>query len=214
MMRSKAKNLALSLLQINAIQLSPQKPFTWASGIQSPIYCDNRLSLSHPDLRSEIKRELCARVKTVEMPIDTIVGVATAGIPQAALMADALGLPLLYVRSKPKGHGRENLIEGQVRPEMKRAIILEDLISTGQSSLKAVAAIREIGIEVAEVLSIFTYGLDASASAFEAAKCHSHSLTDYATLIEVAEEKGFISTEEKSVLKEWRKDPKNWNSKS
>jgi len=214
MMRSKAKNLALSLLQINAIQLSPQKPFTWASGIQSPIYCDNRLSLSHPDLRAEIKRELCARAKMSETPIDTIVGVATAGIPQAALMADTLDLPLLYVRSKPKGHGRQNLIEGQVRPEMKRAIILEDLISTGQSSLKAVAAIREIGIEVAEVLSIFTYGLDASASAFEAAKCPSHSLTDYATLIEVAEEEGYINTEEKSVLKEWRKDPKNWNSKS
>lgn len=213
MMRSKAKNLALYLLQINAIQLSPQKPFTWASGIQSPIYCDNRLSLSHPALRSEIKQELCARVTAADATIDTIVGVATAGIPQAALMADALDLPLLYVRSKPKGHGRQNLIEGQVLPTMKRAIVMEDLISTGQSSLKAVSAIREIGIEVAEVLSIFTYGLDASATAFDEAKCNSYSLTDYATLIEVAEEEGYISAEDKAVLKEWRKDPKNWNSK-
>src|SRR6056297_1775825 len=210
MMRSKAQNLALSLLQINAIQLSPQKPFTWASGIQSPIYCDNRLSLSHPDLRTEIKRELCARAKMSETPIDTIVGVATAGIPQAALMADTLDLPLLYVRSKPKGHGRQNLIEGQVLPDMKRAVVIEDLISTGQSSLKAVDAIRDQGIEVVEVISIFTYGLDASRIAFEKANCATFSLTDYSTLLEVAAEEGVIQASDIAVLEKWREAPKRW----
>lgn len=210
-METTAKEIALSLLQINAIQLSPQKPFTWASGIQSPIYCDNRLSLSYPELRKRIKKELCATIKGLKKPIDTVVGVATAGIPQAALIADEMDLPLLYVRSKPKGHGRQNLIEGRVLSEMNRAIVIEDLISTGQSSLKAVAAIRETGIEVAGVLSIFTYGLDASKKAFESGECPNYSLTTYDTLIDVAVEGGFVNTADIELLKEWRKDPKNWN---
>jgi len=213
-MRSQAQQLALSLLQINAIQLSPQKPFTWASGLLSPIYCDNRVSLSHPALRKEIKEALCARIVEQHESVDTIIGVATAGIPQAALVADALELPLLYVRSKPKGHGRQNLIEGQVRAEMKRGVVIEDLISTGQSSLKAVAAIRETGIEVVETMSIFTYGLAAAAEAFSEANCPMYSLTDYATLIEVAEEEGTIKAEDKKMLTAWRKNPKEWNSKS
>jgi orotate phosphoribosyltransferase len=209
-MKTPAKNLAYALLQINAIQLSPQKPFTWASGIQSPIYCDNRVTLSHPRLRSEIKNQLGKHIKTLGPQIDVVVGVATAGIPQAALIADELDLPLLYVRSKPKGHGRQNLIEGQVRAEMQRAVVIEDLISTGQSSLKAVSAIRDQNIEIASVLSIFTYGLDASKVAFEQADCPSYSLTDYSTLIEVAAEKGLIQDSDIAVLEKWREDPKNW----
>lgn len=210
-METTAKTIALSLLQINAIQLSPQKPFTWASGIRSPIYCDNRLTLSYPELRNRIKKGLCTTIHEINTPIDTVVGVATAGIPQAALVADELDMPMLYVRSKPKGHGRKNLIEGQVLPDMNRAIVIEDLISTGQSSLKAVAAIRETGIEVAGVLSIFTYGLDASRDAFSKSECPSYSLTTYDALIDVAVEGGFVAASDIELLKEWREDPKNWN---
>ncbi|NBB89208.1 MAG: orotate phosphoribosyltransferase [Bacteroidetes bacterium] len=210
-METTAKTIALSLLQINAIQLSPQKPFTWASGIRSPIYCDNRLSLAYPELRNRIKKELCASIHEINTPIDTVVGVATAGIPQAALVAAELDIPMLYVRSKPKGHGRKNLIEGQVLPDMNRAIVIEDLISTGQSSLKAVDAIRETGIEVAGVLSIFTYGLDASRDAFSKSGCPSYSLTTYDALIDVAVEGGFVDASDIELLKEWREDPKNWN---
>ena len=210
-MKTPAKKLAQSLLQINAIQLNPQKPFQWASGLRSPIYCDNRLSLSHPKLRKDIKVQLCQHIQGLDATIDVVVGVATAGIPQAALIADALDLPLLYVRSKPKAHGRQNLIEGQIQHEMNRAVVIEDLISTGQSSLKAVSAIRENGMEVAEVLSIFTYGLDASREAFAEADCTSYSLTDYSTLIEVALEEGTIKDKDIAVLRAWRKDPKSWN---
>ncbi|SRR6056297_1649180 len=209
-MKTPAKNLADSLLQINAIQLSPQKPFTWASGIKSPIYCDNRLTLSHPSLRKEITELLSKHIQTLKPPVDLVVGVATAGIPQAALIAEALALPLLYVRSKPKGHGRQNLIEGQVLPDMKRAVVIEDLISTGQSSLKAVDAIRDQGIEVVEVISIFTYGLDASRIAFEKANCATFSLTDYSTLLEVAAEEGVIQASDIAVLEKWREAPKRW----
>jgi len=210
-MKTPAKKLAQSLLQINAIQLNPQKPFQWASGLRSPIYCDNRLSLSHPKLRKDIKVQLCQHIQDLDPTIDVVVGIATAGIPQAALIADALDLPLLYVRSKPKAHGRQNLIEGQIQHEMNRAVVIEDLISTGQSSLKAVSAIRENGMEVAEVLSIFTYGLDASRQAFAEADCTSYSLTDYSTLIEVALEEGTIKDKDIAVLRAWRKDPKSWN---
>jgi orotate phosphoribosyltransferase len=210
-MKTPGKKLAQSLLQINAIQLNPQKPFQWASGLLSPIYCDNRLSLSHPKLRKDIKVQLCQHIQGLDPSIDVVVGVATAGIPQAALIADALDLPLLYVRSKPKAHGRQNLIEGQIQHEMNRAVVIEDLISTGQSSLKAVSAIRENGMEVAEVLSIFTYGLDASREAFAEADCTSYSLTDYSTLIEVALEEGTIKDTDIAVLRAWRKDPKSWN---
>jgi len=209
-MKTPAKNLADSLLQINAIQLSPQKPFTWASGIKSPIYCDNRLTLSHPSLRKEITELLSKHIQTLKPPVDLVVGVATAGIPQAALIAEALALPLLYVRSKPKGHGRQNLIEGQVLPDMKRAVVIEDLISTGQSSLKAVDAIRDQGIEVVEVISIFTYGLDASRIAFKKANCATFSLTDYSTLLEVAAEEGVIQASDIAVLEKWREAPKRW----
>jgi orotate phosphoribosyltransferase len=213
-MESTDKDLALSLLQIKAIQLSPQKPFTWASGLKSPIYCDNRLSLSHPALRTSIKNMICSRIRQLSGEVNVIAGVATAGIPQATLVAHQLELPLLYVRSKPKGHGRKNLIEGQVLENMDRAVVIEDLISTGQSSLKAVNALREIGIEVVEVISIFTYGLDAAQNAFKNAQCPSFSLTNYQTLLEVAQDNEMILPDERNILRRWRENPKLWTEEN
>ncbi len=213
-MESADKDLARSLLQIKAIQLSPQKPFTWASGLKSPIYCDNRLSLSHPDLRTTIKNMICSRIQQLSAEVNVIAGVATAGIPQATLVAHQLELPLIYVRSKPKGHGRKNLIEGQMLENMHRAIVIEDLISTGQSSLKAVNALREIGIEVVEVISIFTYGLEAAKNAFNEAQCPFYSLTNYQTLLEVAQHNEMILPDERDILRRWRENPQLWTEEN
>lgn len=213
-MESADKDLARSLLQIKAIQLSPQKPFTWASGLKSPIYCDNRLSLSHPDLRTTIKNMICSRIQQLSAEVNVIAGVATAGIPQATLVAHQLELPLIYVRSKPKGHGRKNLIEGQMLENMHRAIVIEDLISTGQSSLKAVNALREIGIEVVEVISIFTYGLEAAKNAFKEAQCPFYSLTNYQTLLEVAQHNEMILPDERDILRRWRENPQLWTEEN
>jgi len=202
--------IAAQLLQIKAIQLSPQKPFTWASGRKSPIYCDNRLSLSHPEIRNLIRdafAEQCTSLPGVNM----IAGVATAGIPMASILADQLELPLVYVRSKAKGHGRQNKIEGDLSLQNSKARGIEDLISTGGSSLEAVEALKEAGIEVLGVMAIFTYGFEESYEAFRQAACPLYTLSDFETLLEQAQKSSYISSEEVTLLNEWRKDPIAWD---
>ncbi len=203
-----AATIASHLLQINAIKLSPQKPFTWASGIQSPIYCDNRIALSFPEVRKAIIDGFVAESKALE-PFDVVAGVATAGIPHGALLADALGLPFIYVRSKPKGHGRQNQIEGLVK-EGARALVVEDLISTGGSAVKAVDALREAGITAAGVLAIFTYGFPEAEAAFQKAGCPFRALSNYDALLSQAAATAYIKEEEVAALSAWRKSPKTW----
>lgn len=197
-----AQEIARYLLQINAIKLSPQSPFTWASGIQSPIYCDNRIVLSYPDIRNFVKQSFVETARQFS-DVDMIAGVATAGIPHGMLLADALGLPFVYVRSKAKGHGRQNLIEGQLKPDAK-VLVVEDLISTGGSCLKAVEALRQEGVEVRGVLAIFSYGFDAARRAFEAADCPFQTLSNYEVLIEEAVQMGYVEGADVELLKRWR----------
>jgi orotate phosphoribosyltransferase len=205
---SLASDVAEHLLQIKAIKLSPQSPFTWASGIQSPIYCDNRISLSYPKVRKVIKEGFVAHAKAFG-DCNVIAGVATAGIPHGALLADALGLPFIYVRSKPKSHGRQNLIEGEL-PSNAKVLVIEDLISTGGSCIQAVDALREDGAEVLGVLAIFTYGLSKADENFSKANCKFATLSDYDTLLEKATEIGYIEKEALQTLKDWREDPEHW----
>jgi orotate phosphoribosyltransferase len=171
------------LLQIGAVKLSPNEPFTWASGKKSPIYCDNRLTLSYPEVRRLICQSFVDKIKENFKDVEVIAGVATGGIAHGALVAEALGLPLIYVRDKPKGHGRMNLIEGHLEAG-KRVVVIEDLISTGGSSLKAVEGIRESGGNVLGLLAIFTYGFEAANKAFEAANCPFDTLTNFTSLLE------------------------------
>lgn len=203
--------LAEELLKCQAVVLSPDNPFTWSSGWQSPIYCDNRLTLSYPDLRTDICHQLVMLINRQFADVTAVAGVATAGIPQGALIADRLALPFLYVRSKPKGHGRENLIEGRL-PQKAKVVVVEDLISTGGSSLKAIEALRKAGAEVIGLVSIFTYGFEEADKQMAAAKVKSYSLTDYDTLTGVAFSKGYITQDEKllNTLNDWRKDPARW----
>lgn len=201
--------VAKALLEIEAVKIQPAQPFTWASGWKSPIYCDNRLTLSHPEIRSMIKKGLAALVQEKFEGIDGIAGVATAGIPQAALIADYLQIPMLYVRSKPKGHGRENMIEGSI-PQGSTLIVIEDLISTGGSSLKAVDALKEAGYQVAGLLAIFTYGFDLAVQNFSDAKVPFHTLSSYDELLETALEENYIKSEAMSTLKSWRTNPAEW----
>ncbi|MCB0618580.1 MAG: orotate phosphoribosyltransferase [Saprospiraceae bacterium] len=199
-----AAEVARKLLQIKAIKLSPQKPFTWASGIQSPIYCDNRIILSFPSVRNFIKQAL-----TVEAAkfgeFDAVAGVATAGIAHGMLLADAIGKPFAYVRSKPKEHGRQNQVEGRINSG-ERVLVVEDLISTGGSSLQAVEVLREAGCEVVGVLAIFSYGFDKAERAFAAARCPFRTLSNYETLIRAAMETGDISGEDLQMLTSWRSE--------
>lgn len=204
-----AEKVAESLLTIKAIKLSPEKPFTWSSGWKSPIYCDNRLSLSFPDVRNLIKNQLAEAIKSQFQGAEAIAGVATAGIPQGALVADLLSLPFLYVRSKPKGHGMENLIEGKVDAGQK-VVVVEDLISTGGSSLSAVKALREAGAAVLGMAAIFTYGFPVADQNFKEAEVPLVVLSDYAALLQHAQQKGTISEQQIPVLNEWRKNPENW----
>jgi orotate phosphoribosyltransferase len=204
-----ARDVARKLLEIGAIKLSLQNPFQWSSGWLSPIYCDNRLSLSYPDIRSFIKRGLSNLVTLHFKQAESIAGVATAGIPQGALIADSLNLPFAYVRSKPKGHGMENLIEGQVA-EGRKVVVVEDLVSTGGSSLKAAEALRAAGCEVLGMVSIFTYGFDLAEKNFEQAKLPLHSLSNYEILIQEAEKLGIISAGEIASLQAWRQAPDQW----
>ncbi|WP_343306454.1 orotate phosphoribosyltransferase [Chitinophaga niabensis] len=203
------KQVAEKLLQIQAVKLSPAKPFTWASGWKSPIYCDNRTVLSFPYIRDYIKSELSNTVFESFPDAAVIAGVATAGIPHGALVADQLKLPFIYVRSKPKEHGMGNQIEGVLQPGQP-VVVIEDLISTGKSSLEAVQAIRAAGGEVIGMVSIFNYGFDIAVKAFEAAGVTYKSLSNYSALIELAVEKGLVSATEQETLQAWRSAPDVW----
>ena len=208
-MNTLEKIFAAKLLNIKAIKLQPENPFTWASGWKSPFYCDNRKTLSYPDLRNFVKLEI-ARVVLDNFPeVYASAGVATGAIPQGALVADALHKPFAYVRSKPKDHGLENLIEGELKPGMK-VVGSEDLISTGGSSLKAVEAIRKNGCEVVGMVASYTYGFDVAKKAFDDAKVQLLTLTNYEAVLEVALETEYIRESDVETLKEWRTDPENW----
>ena len=208
-MKSLESLLAEKLLKISAIKLQPEIPFTWASGWNSPIYTDNRKTLSYPEVRSFIKIEMCRLIlENFEKP-DAIAGVATGAIAMGALVADALGLPYVYVRSSPKDHGLENLIEGNLTPG-QRVVVIEDLISTGGSSLKAVEAIRQAGCEVVGMAAIFTYGFPLDIKRFKDAGVELLTLSNYNAMLEAALDTQYIREEDLDTLKEWRKDPANW----
>lgn len=205
------QKVAESLLQIKAIKLQPKNPFTWASGWESPIYCDNRVTLSHPSIRTYIRQNISELIQDQFGSVDMISGVATGGIPQGVLVAQDLGLPFTYVRPTAKGHGRQNQIEGEFLSG-QRVVVIEDLISTGQSSIKAIHALREAGCNVVGLVSVFTYGLDLAEQNFAEAKCPMFSLCDYNALIQVALERGYILESDVDQLTEWRKDPANWKA--
>ena len=196
-------------MQINAIILQPNNPFKWAAGWNSPIYCDNRKTLSYPEIRNYIRQGLSAIIKNHYKGANVIAGVATAGIPHGALVAEELGLPFIYVRSKAKEHGKQNQIEGHFE-EGQTVVLVEDLISSGKSSLEAVAALREAGMNVKGLVSIFTYGFEAASQNFQNADCDFVSLCDYDNMLPQALETNYITSEELPLLKEWRKNPSIW----
>jgi orotate phosphoribosyltransferase len=208
-----ARKVAAMLLQIEAIKLNTQKPFTWASGWKSPIYCDNRLSLSFPEIRTTIKEGLVQAIEENFIDVESIAGVATAGIAQGALVSEMMDLPFLYVRPKPKDHGMENLIEGKVVKNQK-VVVIEDLISTGGSSLKAVQALRDAGFNVLGMVSIFNYGFEIATENFRRADTTLITLCDYAHLIDVALEQNYITPNQVTSLKSWRVDPAAWKAGS
>ena len=209
-MKTLEKIFAAKLLKVKAIKLQPDNPFTWASGWKSPFYCDNRKTLSYPSLRTFVKTEIARVVLENFEDVDAIAGVATGSIAQGALVAEALNLPFVYVRSKPKDHGLENLIEGELKPGMK-VVVIEDLISTGGSSLKAVEAIRNNGCEVVGMVASYTYGFDVAKKAFEDAKVELITLTNYEAVLDVALKTGYIQESHVELLHEWRRDPAHWN---
>lgn len=203
------QQVAEFLLQIKAIKLQPNNPFTWASGWKSPIYCDNRITLAHPAIRTYIRQKLSTAIQEEFGAVGCIAGVATAGIPQGALVAQELGLPFVYVRAKPKEHGRGNLIEGEIMPG-KRVVVIEDLISTGKSSLQAVDALREAGFDVCGLAAIFSYGFDVATENFKQAKCTFITLSNYNALIQYAEENQYVLPGDVEILKNWRQNPETW----
>jgi len=204
------KAVAEKLLQINAIKLSPQQPFTWASGWKSPIYCDNRKVLSFPYIREFIKSEMCSIIFEQFPDAGMLAGVATAGIAWGAMAADQLKLPYVYVRPKPKEHGLGNQIEGNLEKGQK-VVVIEDLISTGKSSLQVCDVLKSAGVEVIGMVAIFTYGFAVAGTAFETAQIPLKTLTNYTTLIELAIEKGIVSQEQQNTLLNWSNDPANWS---
>ena len=208
-MKTVERLLAEKLLKISAIKLQPENPFVWASGWNSPIYTDNRRTLSYPEVRTFIKVELCRVIMENFGEVDAIAGVATGAIAQGALVAETLGLPYVYVRSAPKDHGLENLIEGNLKPGQK-VVVIEDLISTGGSSLKAVEAIRNAGCEVIGMAAIFTYGFPVAARKFKSAQVEFITLSNYNAMLETALETNYIKPEDLETLQEWRKDPASW----
>lgn len=208
-MKTLERLFAEKLLKIKAIKLQPANPFTWASGWKSPFYCDNRKTLSYPSLRSFVKFEITRIILEHFPQADAVAGVATGAIPQGAMVADALNLPFVYVRSKPKDHGLENLIEGELRPGMK-VVVVEDLISTGGSSLKAVDALRKAGFEVVGMVASYTYGFPVAEEAFKAANVRLVTLSDYEHTTAIAAKTGYIKEEDLEVLAEWRKSPSTW----
>lgn len=209
--KNSAKKTAELLLQINAIKLSPESPFTWASGWQSPIYCDNRILLSYPMVRNYIRSEMTRQVERLYGKPDVIAGVATGAIGISILVAEALGLPFIYVRPQPKSHGRQNQIEGYLE-EGQSVVVIEDLISTGKSSLNAVEALKSSGANVKGMLAIFTYGFDIAKTNFNESGLALHTLSDYDHLIEQAAETDYIKEKQLKTLMEWRTAPDQWPS--
>lgn len=208
-MKKVARLLAEKLLKISALKLQPANPFAWASGWNSPIYTDNRRTLSYPEMRSFIKLELSRLIMENFPEVDAVAGVATGAIAQGALVADELNLPYVYVRSTPKDHGLENLIEGDLRPGQK-VVVVEDLVSTGKSSLKAVEAIRNAGCEVVGMVALFTYGFPVAEANFAEANVRLLTLSDYNAMLEVALETEYITEDDIETLHNWRTDPANW----
>ncbi len=203
------KEIAAHLLEIGAVFLQPNEPFTWSSGLKSPIYCDNRMTLSYPQVRREIAKGLSELIKIHYPEVEVIAGTATAGIPHAAWVSDVLNIPMCYVRSKAKAHGKGNQIEGKVVKGQK-VVVIEDLISTGGSAITAAEALREAGCEVLGIAAIFSYQLPAATASLEAANISAHTLTDYPTLINVALDKNVISEKDIESLKSWRENPVDW----
>ena len=204
-----AKNCARYLLEIKAVKLNPTQPFTWASGLKSPIYCDNRKTLSYPEIRTFIRDGLMEIVKKQYPDVEVIAGVATGAIAQGALVAEAMGLPFVYVRSEEKKHGLTNIVEGVVLPSQK-VVVIEDLVSTGQSSLKAANALKDMGCDVLGMVAIFTYNLPIAGQRFEEAKLALYTLTDYTVLVKQAAEDGYIQQNEIDTLNQWSKNPAAW----
>lgn len=207
------QEVATGLLAIQAVSLSPNEPFTWASGIKSPIYCDNRLTMSYPELRTIIAKGLAKKIKTQFPDVEMIAGTATAGIPHAAFIAQELNLPMSYIRSKPKNHGKTKQVEGKLEPGTKM-VIIEDLISTGGSVLEARAAATREGADVLGIAAIFTYELELAKEKFAAENCPLLTLTDYSTLINVAKEQGQITQSDYELLEFFKQNPKNWQQEN
>ncbi len=205
------QKIAEFLLQIKAIKLQPNKPFTWASGLKSPIYCDNRITLSYPSIRTYIRQNLSALIQEEFGSVGLIAGVATAGIPQGVLVAQDMGLPFAYVRAQAKEHGTGSLIEGEVYPG-QRIVVVEDLISTGKSSLQAVKALRDAGADVAGLVAIFSYNLKEAEENFKEAKCKFETLSNYSALINYASDTSYINKDDIELLRKWKDDPKGWGS--
>ena len=208
-MNNVATEFAAQLLEVKAVKVQPTEPFTWASGWKSPFYCDNRKTLSYPKLRTFVKNNLVELIKASFSDADAVAGVATGAIAQGALVADAMKLPFCYVRSKAKDHGMGNLIEGTL-PEGSKVVVVEDLISTGGSSLKAVEALRAAGFEVVGMVAAYTYGFPIAEQAFQKAGVRLLTLTNYEAVVSVAIESGYITADQQPTLNEWRKDPANW----
>lgn len=204
-----ALEIASKLLEIEAIKINHKTPFTWSSGWKSPVYCDNRLALSYPEIRTYIKENMANAIKLNYPNVECIAGVATAGIPQGALVADVLGLPFVYVRPKPKDHGMGNLIEGKIR-KGQRAVLVEDLISTGGSSLKAAQAMKDAGFKVIGMVAIFTYGFETAEKSFEDAKIQLVCLSDFNHLLQHAVKNNYLDENQLIYVKSWRLDPANW----
>jgi len=208
-----AKIIAQFLLQIKAIKLETHKPFTWASGLRSPIYCDNRLILSYPDIRNHVVYDLSKEIEQSSGLPDAIIGVATGAIGIGALVASELGVPFAYVRPKPKSHGRENQVEGHIE-EYAKVVVIEDLISTGKSSLEAVDTInKSINVKVKAIAAIFDYGFEETRKRFEEQEMDYYSLSDYDNLIDQAYQTNYLAQSDLELLRSWRKDPKNWIKK-
>lgn len=208
-MKSLEKTVAEKLLKIKAVKLQPNNPFTWASGWKSPFYCDNRKTLSYPQIRTFIKLEISRLILEMYPDVEVIAGVATGAIAQGALVADELGLPFIYIRPTPKDHGLENMIEGDLKTNQK-VVVVEDLISTGGSSLKAVEAVRNNGSQVLGMVAIFTYGFPEAEKRFKQAKVNLKTLCTYDAIISEALSTNYISEADVETLNEWRKDPANW----
>ncbi|NAS11771.1 orotate phosphoribosyltransferase [Poritiphilus flavus] len=206
-----AAKTAELLLQINAIKLRPENPFSWASGWKSPIYCDNRIILSHPTIRNFVREEMAKQVEALYGKPDIIAGVATGAIGIGVLVAEYLGLPFIYVRPEPKSHGRQNQIEGQLEAD-QTVVVIEDLISTGKSSLNAVEALKQSGANVKGMIAIFTYGFEVARANFENNNVALHTLSDYESLIELASATNYIQESQMNTLLEWRKQPESWQS--